>query len=94
MIFAILTLLTALSLAGIAGWFSIIGIMSIYAGAATHALLMGIVLEAGKLVTTSWLYRNWKFSNWKLKIPLILFTNTLMLATSIGVFGFLSKAKF
>jgi hypothetical protein len=92
MIFAILTLLTALSLAGIAGWFSIIGIMSIYAGAATHALLMGIVLEAGKLVTTSWLYRNWKFSNWKLKIPLILFTNTLMLATSIGVFGFLSKA--
>lgn len=92
MIFALLTLLAALGLAAVAGWFSIIGIMSIYAGAAMHALVMGIALEAGKLVTTSWLYRNWEYSDWKLKTPLIIFTLTLMLATSIGVFGFLSKA--
>ncbi len=92
MIFSILTLLTALALAGVAGWFSIVGIMSIYAGAAIHALVMGVVLECGKLVTTSWLYRNWKFSDWRLKAPLIFFTLTLMLSTSIGVFGFLSKA--
>ena len=93
MIFAILTLLSALTLAGVAGWFSIVGIMSIYAGAPLHAaLVMGIVLELAKLVTTSWLYRNWKFADWKLKLPLIYFTIALMLATSIGVFGFLSKS--
>lgn len=92
MIFALLTLLSALALAGVAGWFSIIGIMAIYAGATFHALVMGITLEAGKLVTTSWLYRNWDYSPLKLKIPLIVFTITLMIATSIGVFGFLSKA--
>lgn len=92
MIFALLTLLSALSLAGVAGWFSIIGITAIYAAAPAHAIIMGVVLEAGKLVTTSWLYRNWAFSDWKIKIPLIIFTVILMLATSIGVFGFLSKA--
>ena len=92
MIFAILTLLAALALAAVAGWFSIIGIMSIYAGAATHALIMGAVLEAGKLVTTSWLYRNWSYASWRLTIPLVIFTLTLMLSTSIGVFGFLSKS--
>jgi hypothetical protein len=92
MIFALLTLLTALAIATVAGWFSIIGVMAIYAGAPLHALIMGIVLEAGKLVTTSWLYRNWNFCTWKLKAPLIGFTLALMLATSIGVFGFLSKS--
>lgn len=92
MIFALLTLLTALAIAAVAGWFSIIGVMAIYAGAPLHALIMGIVLEAGKLVTTSWLYRNWNFSTWQLKAPLIGFTLALMLATSIGVFGFLSKS--
>jgi len=92
MIFALLTLLAALSLAAVAGWFSIIGIMSIYAGAAFHALIMGIVLEAGKLITTSWLYRNRNYTDWRLKTPLILFTLILMTVTSIGVFGFLSKS--
>lgn len=92
MLFALITLLSALSLAGVAGWFSIIGITSIYAGAPFHALVMGAVLEGGKLVTTSWLYRNWTLIDWRLKAPLIFFTITLMVATSIGVFGFLSKA--
>lgn len=92
MIFPILTLLSALSLAAVSGWFSVIGIMSIYAAYPIHSLIMGVVLECGKLVTTSWLYRNWKFSNWKLKLPLIISTIVLMLTTSIGVFGFLSKA--
>lgn len=92
MIFAILTLLSALSLAAVAGWFSIIGVIAIYGGAPIHALIMGIVAEGAKLVTTSWLYRNWDHSGWLLKAPLILFTVILMLVTSIGVFGFLSKA--
>jgi len=92
MIFALLTLLTALGLAAVAGWFSIIGVMAIFAAFPLHALIMGIALECGKLVTTSWLYRNWKTAGLGLKVPLIIFTITLMLATSMGVFGFLSKA--
>lgn len=92
MIFAILTLLSALSLAATAGWFSIVGFMAIYAGAPIPALIMGAVTEAAKLVTVSWIYRNWEYSDWKLKLPLIYFTIALMTATSIGVFGFLSKA--
>jgi len=92
MVFALLTLLSALSLATVAGWFSIIGITTIYAGAPLHALIMGVVLECSKLITTSWLYRNWEHSSLKLKLPLVIFTLTLMLTTSIGVFGFLSKS--
>jgi hypothetical protein len=93
MIFALLTLFSALAVAAVAGWFSIIGVMAIFAGAPYHAaLVMGVVLELAKLVTTSWVYRNWKFAGWGLKGPLIYFTAALMLATSIGVFGFLSKA--
>lgn len=91
MIFALLTLLTALSLAAVAGWFSIAGFMAIYAGAPLAALIMGTVTECAKLVTVSWLYRNWAYASWKLKAPLIYFTMALMVATSIGVFGFLSK---
>jgi len=89
---AILTLLSALSLAAVAGWFSIVGFMAIYAGAPMYALIMGVVTECAKLVTTSWLYRNWKYAGWGLKAPLLYFTIALMTATSIGVFGFLSKA--
>lgn len=92
MIFALLTLLSALSIALVAGWFSIVGFMTIYAGQPFYALIMGAVTEIAKLVTTSWLYRNWQYAGWKLKLPLLYFTLALMTATSIGVFGFLSKA--
>lgn len=92
MFFAIITLLSALSLAGVAGWFSIIGMMAIFAGAPIQALILGVVVEVGKLVTTSWIYRNWEHSDWRLKTPLIAATAIVMLVTSIGVFGFLSKA--
>ena len=93
MIFTYLTFLAALSVAGVAEWFSVVGIMSIYAAAPYHAgLIMGLVLGFAKLVTVSWLYRNWAFSDWKVKGPLVYFTLALMLATSMGVFGFLTKA--
>lgn len=93
MLFAILTLLSALSVAGVAGWFSIVGVMSIYAGAPLNAaLIMGMTLEGAKLVTISWLYRNWSTASWALKGPLVYFMVALMVATSIGVFGFLTKA--
>lgn len=92
MFFAILTLLSALSLAAVAGWFSIVGFIAIYAGNPMAALVMGVVTECAKLITASWLYRNWTYSTWHLKVPLIYFLVALMVATSIGVFGFLSKA--
>jgi len=92
MIFASITLLAALGLAAVADWFSIIGFIAIYAAAPMHALIMGIVLALAKLVTTSWVYRNWKFASWRLKGPLIGFVLALMVTTSIGTFGFLSKA--
>lgn len=92
MIFPILTFLTALSLAAVSGWFSITGLITILAGQKIAALILGSVLECGKLVSTSWLYRNWKTAGWALKVPLLYFTAVLMIITSIGVFGYLSKA--
>jgi hypothetical protein len=92
MIFALLTLVASLALAVVSGWFSIVGLMAILAGQPIAALVLGATLELGKLVTTSWLYRNWDTATWKLKGPLIYFTFALMLTTSMGVFGFLSKA--
>ena len=93
MTFALLTLLASLGVAAVTEWFSVVGIMAIYAGA-THnsALIMGLVLGGAKLVTISWLYRNWKFASWTLRAPLIYFTIALMAASSIGVYGFLTKA--
>lgn len=93
MIFNLLTFLAALSTAGVAEWFSIVGIISIYAGAPYHAgLVLGVVLGFAKLVSTSWLYRNWDIASWKIKVPLIYFLMALMMATSMGVFGFLTKS--
>lgn len=93
MIFTLLTFLAALSTAAVAEWFSIVGIISIYAGAPYNAgLILGIVLGFAKLVNASWLYRNWDTASWKLKIPLIYFLLALMITTSMGVFGFLTKS--
>ncbi len=92
MIFALLTLLAALSLAAISGWFSIVGVTSIYAGAVIPALVLGAGIELGKLVMISWLYRSWKTSNWLLKGPILVLVVSIMIATSMSVFGFLSKA--
>lgn len=93
MIFALLTLLAALAVASVTEWFSVVGIMAIYAGAPFNAaLIMGLVLGGAKLVTISWLYRNWKISTWVIKGPLLYFTIALMIASSIGVYGFLTKS--
>lgn len=91
MLLAIITLMTALAMAGAAAWFAIVGIMAIFAGLPTYALVMGCVVELGKVVGVSWVYRNWQEPT-KLKyiaIPPIILA---MLLTSLGVFGLLSKA--
>ena len=92
MFFPVVTLLTSLALAAVAGWFSIAGLVTIMAGQPVAALILGVTLEAGKLVTASWLYRNWSDANWRLKLPLLYFMFALMMTTSMGVFGYLSKA--
>ena len=87
-----LTLLTALSIAGIAAWYSIVGLMAIFAGAIIPIAIMGGVLEVGKLVTAAWLHLNWKKVPWLMKTYLTSSVVVLMLITSLGIFGFLSKA--
>ena len=88
----ILTLLTSLAIAGIAAWFSIAGLMAIFSGAALAVAVMAGSLEVGKLVTASWLYRNWNHTGWLLKIYLTVAVVVLMFITSLGIFGYLSKA--
>jgi hypothetical protein len=87
-----LTLLCALALSGIAAYYSVIGLAAIFTGAFWPIVFMGSVLEASKLVTTSWLYRNWKNCPFLLKSYLTVAVVILMLITSMGIFGFLSKA--
>ena len=87
-----LTFLTALALSGVAAYYSIIGLAAIFPGSFWPIVLMGTVLEVAKLVTVSWLYRNWKVSNIAMKSYLTVSTTILMLITSMGIFGYLSKA--
>ena len=91
MFFAILTLITALAMAGTAATFAIFGIMAIFAGLPTHAMIMGIVIELGKIVGVSWLYRNWSAAT-KIKWAMVPLVIIAMLLTSMGIFGLLSKA--
>jgi hypothetical protein len=90
--FGILTLLTALTIAGVAAWFSIAGLMAIFSAAAMPIAVMAGTLEVGKLLTASWLYRYWDDTTLGLKIYLSTAVVVLMLITSMGIFGYLSKA--
>ena len=92
MFIAFLTLLSALSISGVAIFYSVIGLATIFPGAFWPVVIMGGVLEVGKLVTASWLYRNWKFTKWLLRSYLTIAVVILSLITSMGIFGFLSKA--
>jgi hypothetical protein len=89
---AILTFITALSIAGVAAWYSIVGLMAIFAGAVIPIAIMGAVLEVGKLVTAAWLHQNWEKARWWMKTYLTSAVFLLMFITSLGIFGFLSKA--
>jgi hypothetical protein len=87
-----ITLGTSLSIAGVAAWYSIAGLMAIFSGSVVAIAIMGGVLEIGKLVTASWLHSNWKAASWWMKTYLTSAVFILMLITSLGIFGFLSKA--
>ena len=92
MFFGLLTLLTALAISTVAAWYSIIGLMAIFAGATTAIMIMGIVLEVGKLICASWTFTNWKKCPVIMKTYFIVAVIVLMLITSLGIFGFLSRA--
>ena len=92
MFIAILTLLSALSISGVAIFYSVIGLATIFPGAFWPVVIMGSVLEVGKLITASWLYRQWKFTPFLLKTYLTIAVIILSIITSMGIFGFLSKA--
>jgi flagellar basal body-associated protein FliL len=87
-----LTFLSALLLSGIAAYYSIVGLASIFVGAFWPVVFMGSSLEFAKVVTTSWLYRNWKKIPFLLKTYLTVAVVILMLITSMGIFGYLSKS--
>ncbi len=92
MFIAILTLLSALSISAVAIYYSIAGLAAIFAGAAIPIMIMGSVLEVGKLITASWLYQYWKVAPRFLKYYLSIAVIVLMFITSMGIFGYLSKA--
>lgn len=89
---AYFTLFVAIAIAAVAAWYSIVGLMAIFAAAAIPIAIMGGVLEVGKLVTASWLYNNWRRTPVLLKSYLTISVVVLMFITSMGIFGFLSKA--
>ena len=86
------TLLVALSLSTVAAWYSIIGLTAIFAGAVIPVIIMGGILEVGKITTTVWLRKYWHRAGWMLKLYLVPAVIALALLTSMGIFGFLSKA--
>ena len=92
MILGVLTLFTALAISAVAAYYSIIGLIAIFSAAVIPIAVMGVVLELGKLVTASWLYHYWKRVPTLLKTYLISAVVVLMFITSMGIFGFLSKA--
>ncbi len=92
MIFPIILLLTALVISGIAGYFSIIGLTYIFSASPMPIFIMGAALEVGKLVTASYVYRQWNSINVLMRTYFIISVVVLSLLTSMGIFGFLSKA--
>jgi hypothetical protein len=87
-----ITLLTALLLSAVAAYFSIAGLMAIFSSAVIPIAVMGGTLELAKIVTASWLYRNWKTAPILFRYYLVSSTIILSLITSLGIFGYLSKA--
>lgn len=87
-----IALLTAFVLSGVAAWYSIIGLTTIFPATFWPIVIMGGSLEVAKVVATSWLYRNWAVAPMMIKYYLTAAVVVLMLITSMGTFGYLSKA--
>lgn len=90
--FPVITTVIAISLSSIAGWYSIQGLIAIFAASPVSIMIMGIALEAAKIVTVIWLHRYWNLASFIMKIYLVPALLSLMLITNLGVYGFLAKA--
>lgn len=86
------TLFVALSLSAVAAWYSILGLTAIFASAVVPIIIMGTMLEVAKVTVTVWLHEHWRRCQWLMKVYLVPAVAMLMVITSLGVFGFLSKA--
>ena len=87
-----LALLSGLAISAVAVYYSVAGLISIFAAAAIPIAVMGIVLELSKLVATVWLKQNWFIAPRLIRAYLLIAVAILMLITSMGIFGYLSKA--
>ena len=83
---------TAIALSGIAAYYSVIGLAQIFPGSYWPIIVMGSVLEIAKLVTVSWLYNNWYVTVRIMRYYFLSAIVLLMVITSMGIFGYLSKA--
>ena len=92
MLFGYSILATALLLSLIAAYYSVMGLTAIFAAATLPVIIMGGSLELGKVVATVWLHHNWKRAGFVFKAYLVPAVVFLMLLTSMGIFGYLSKA--
>ena len=92
MIFGFGILATALLLSAVAAWYSVAGLTAIFSAAVLPVIIMGGSLELGKIVATVWLHNNWKRAGIVFKLYLIPAITFLMILTSMGIFGYLSKA--
>ena len=87
-----IALVVAILLSCVSGYYSVVGLTAIFPASFYPILIMGSVLELAKVVTSSWLYNNWNITPKLLRFYLTFAVIVLMMITSIGVFGFLSKA--
>ena len=92
MFLIVIAFICALSISGVAIYYSVIGLAAIFAAAKVPIYIMGGVLEVAKLVTASWLYQNWRNIPFLIKTYLTIAVGVLMIITSLGIFGFLSRA--
>lgn len=92
MIQVLLPFASAIALSAVAAYYSVIGLAQIFPGSYWPIIIMGSVLEVSKLVTISWLYNNWYVTVRIMKYYLLIAIILLMAITSMGIFGYLSKA--
>jgi len=91
-IIAYLALMSGLTISAVAIWYSVAGLVSIFAAAVVPIIVMGVALEVSKLIATVWLKLNWSRAPFLIKAYMSMAVAILMIITSMGIFGFLSKA--
>lgn len=89
---SLLALFMGILLSCVAGYFSVIGLATIFSGAYEAVLVMAATLEASKVVAASWIYRNWSIAPRLMRAYMISAIIILVMITSMGIFGYLSKA--